>query len=1396
MIALTRRDLRRATSPPRRSALTRAALVLGAFFLAVLAGVLPAHRAGAVANPSVSISDATPMPVTEGNLGSTSVSFTVTLAASPDLPVTVSYATQFGTATAGSDYVYKELSLNFAAGASGAALMQTVTVTVNGDTAAEGNENFFIQLYNPVNAVLGDRFGEALIADDDAAAPTISVADIAPFLENATTVNFPVTISALPVSGSVTVHAATGYGTATAPADYTAVNDMTVTWTSASALTQNVPVVIIEDATSEADETFWLQLWDASGANLVDRWAVATIQNDDAASPIISIADDTSAEGTNITLNVTLSLSPASQVTVNYATMPGNYFDTNAVPGTDFTAGSGVLTFAAGASGAALTQTINVPVASDGATEASEHFWVQIYDPIGGNLAAQRYGKGTISAPPVAVADAQSAVGNTKLVVQTTQPAEPHRFVASGSVLNNDTDAEGDTLTVTGPATTTQGGTLTLNTNGSFVYVPAVGFVGVDTFTYTVSDGQGSGNSPNTATAVETITVANKVWYLNNALGVNGDGRSNSPFNTLASVQGADPDGTGDYLFLYQGSGSYAGGLVLEASQKLIGQPEGLVVGADTLLAPSGTNPTITNSGGVGIGMAQDITIRRVNVANTSSAGINGSGINNADIGPNMTISNAGGAGFAAFGGGNGTIAMGANVTHSSAAGRSVFVGGRTGGTVTISGSVTDTAGGVQTDTNPGATINFTGGLTISGPIETFKATAGGTINVTGTNTLSSSAAIGLTVTGTTIGASGLTFQSINQNGGTNGILLNGTGSTGGLTVTGTGSAGTGGTIQNTTGDGISLTNVGAAVSLTNMATSNVTGTDVLLNGGAANVTYAGTITNQAAKGKSIDVSNKTGGTVLFSGAISDSGSGINLATNAGATMNFTGGLTMSTTTNAAFAATGGGTVSVTGAANTIVTTTGTALNIANTTIGASGLAFRSISAGTAASGPASGIILNNTGATAGLTVAGTGAANSGGTIRNTTGHGVSLTNTRSPSFNNVQILDTANSGIDGTQLTNFTFTNGSIDNSGTSHAVDNSNIGLNHTGTGTEQNVTGTIVITGNSLTNAYYQGVDVYNYAGTIDNATISNNTITSATAAANSVGSGIRVVAFGNASTVGSITKATLDTNIITNFPSGVGLQVQCGNANSSSAPASTCGTNGSGTNIINITNNTVQGQNAANRTGAEGMIALVNGRGQGNFNITGNTVKFTTGISISHSAFGLATVTSTINTNTIVANNTVAAQGIGVGTSTTSGFATNTPTMTTTISGNNISQVDGNGILAVARDGNGTLNVKIQNNTVAAPLTGVRPGIRVDSGTAAGNQTVCLNISGNTSAGSGGTQGIGLRKQGTVPTTNAFGVNGMAATATPGVEAYVNAANPAGNGTLLISATSGFTNCSLP
>src|SRR5262249_14373081 len=138
-------------------------------------------------------------------------------------------------------------------------------------------------------------------------------------------------------------------------------------------------------------------------------------------------------------------------------------------------------------------------------------------------------------------------------------------------------------------------------------------------------------------------------------------------------------------------------------------------------------------------------------------------------------------------------------------------------------------------------------------------------------------------------------------------------------------------------------------------------------------------------------------------------------------------------------------------------------------------------------------------------------------------------------------------------------------------------------------------------------------------------------------------------------------------------------------------------------------------------------------------------------------------------------------------------TDAPSLTATITGNTVSATDAAGIYARAVNSAATLRAKIQTNVVAAPGSGFDSGIRVDSGSSSGNTTVCLNISGNSSAPASPVYGIALRKQGTTSTTNTFGINGMSATGSPGVESYVDGLNPSDNGTVLSSATSGFSSC---
>ena len=97
----------------------------------------------------------------------------------------------------------------------------------------------------------------------------------------------------------------------------------------------------------------------------------------------------------------------------------------------------------------------------------------------------------TITVEPVN--DAPVAVDDSA----TTQA----NVATSGDVLANDTDIDGDDLTVS-LVDDVENGVLTLNADGTFDYAPNVDFDGIDAFAYSVSDGDGG-----TDTAVVTLTV-------------------------------------------------------------------------------------------------------------------------------------------------------------------------------------------------------------------------------------------------------------------------------------------------------------------------------------------------------------------------------------------------------------------------------------------------------------------------------------------------------------------------------------------------------------------------------------------------------------------------------------------------------------------------------------------------------------------------------------------------------------------------------------------------------------------------------------------------------------------------------------------------------------------------
>jgi chitinase len=169
-----------------------------------------------------------------------------------------------------------------------------------------------------------------------------------------------------------------------------------------------IHVDILGDSVAEADETFTVLLSSPVGATIADGSGTGTITNDDGAGPVLpglSVSDATRAEGNSGTgmLDFTVSLSKAAAgpVTVQYGTANGT-----ASAGSDYTAKSGTLTFAAGET----SKTVSVAVSGDAAVEANETLTLNLSGASGATIA-DGSGTGTITNDDVAVTASGTAVG-------------------------------------------------------------------------------------------------------------------------------------------------------------------------------------------------------------------------------------------------------------------------------------------------------------------------------------------------------------------------------------------------------------------------------------------------------------------------------------------------------------------------------------------------------------------------------------------------------------------------------------------------------------------------------------------------------------------------------------------------------------------------------------------------------------------------------------------------------------------------------------------------------------------------------------------------------------------------------------------------------------------------
>jgi VCBS repeat-containing protein len=148
--------------------------------------------------------------------------------------------------------------------------------------------------------------------------------------------------------------------------------------------------------------------------------------------------------------------------------------------------------------------------------------------------------------------------------------------VAAPGVLSNDADADGDALTasvVSGPAH----GTVTVNANGSLIYVPATNYNGFDSFTYKTNDGTSDSNIA--TVSISVAPVNDPPVAVNNSLSVNED--------TILSVAAPgvladDADVDGNTLTAILVSSPIHGSLTLNTNGSLTYTPAANYNGTDS----------------------------------------------------------------------------------------------------------------------------------------------------------------------------------------------------------------------------------------------------------------------------------------------------------------------------------------------------------------------------------------------------------------------------------------------------------------------------------------------------------------------------------------------------------------------------------------------------------------------------------------------------------------------------------------------------------------------------------------------------------------------------------------------------------------------------------------------
>lgn len=280
------------------------------------------------------------------------------------------------------------------------------------------------------------------------AGPTVTVGNATPVTEGSPA-TFTVSLNAA-TSETIVVNYSTEEGNGPSGAlnneDFTPLVEQSVTFAPGETQ-KTITVETIDDFTIEGEETFGIILQSATGATIRGPRGTATIIDDDAGLPALSIANSADVpEGNDASFVVTLDEASASIITVDYETRDGNG-PLGATNGSDFPTTNGTLTFNPGET----QKVITVSTIDDSFAEPDEVFGVELVSATGARINTA-LGDAVIldndsGLPTLAVADSPTVTeGGTSVFTVTLSEASTEVVTVSVSTSDG-----------TGPTGATQG---------------------------------------------------------------------------------------------------------------------------------------------------------------------------------------------------------------------------------------------------------------------------------------------------------------------------------------------------------------------------------------------------------------------------------------------------------------------------------------------------------------------------------------------------------------------------------------------------------------------------------------------------------------------------------------------------------------------------------------------------------------------------------------------------------------------------------------------------------------------------------------------------------------------------------------------------------------------------